>query len=90
MNTTVNTPQTVSERFEPAHEVEVGVLRQFAREACREGEVLPLVALHLAVIDKACHVDCGEERAAQTDDKRYGEATDGAAAEHGKDDTGDD
>ena len=73
-----------------AHEVDFRVLQHVARYGGGERQVEPLVALELVLVDHAGHVDGGEERAAQTDDERGGEAADGACAEDEQYDAGDD
>ena len=71
------------------HEVEVCALHEVLRERCGESEVLPLVALHLTVVDQTCHKDGSEEADTDTDDKGGGETADRTSTEDVEDDTGD-
>ena len=67
----------------------MGVLHEVLRERSVEGEVLPLVFLHLTVVDQTCEEHCCEERYADTDDEGGSEATDRTCTEDIEYDTGD-
>lgn len=70
------------------HEVELGVLHHVTAVSGREGEVLPLVFLHLGIVDQTGHEDSGEEGYADTDHQSSCETTDRTCTEDVQDDTG--
>ena len=72
------------------HEAHAGVLHEVAAEGGGESKAEPLVAVVEVFVNHTRHPNCGEERGADTDAEREGEASDGASAEVIEDDGGDD